>query len=518
MGAFARRASGFWNGLAPPSRRLIIGAVVIFAIGLVLLWRFSGQTDYTTLASDMSPDDAQAVTTGLTDLGIPYELEDGGTTVAVPADQVDEAKIQLAGQNLLEGGSGVGYEIFDKNDLGATDFTQRVNLIRATEGELSRVIAQLEPVQSATVKVAMPEERLFTDEQQPTTASVLITLRSGSTLDAAQVKGITQLVANAVPGLKTEKITISDQNGNLLEGAGSDVASAASGAQSRLALESEYERRTQARLDAMLAQVYGPNKAVTQVDAVLNLNQVETERETFGEDATPLEQEESTEDLESTGGGSGAAAGAAANTPGATFPATTSGDGEQTYNKETNKVRNGVDHERQSIKQTPGTVTRQTISVQVSDEIPPEQVAAMEDSIGAAVGFQEGRDVINVQAVPFAADGIAAGAEEDPAPAGLPFSVVDVLKTLALVIGVLFLVLVARRSLRRRQSALERALPELLEQGPVPVAELGPPPDTQLAKLEGKSQSDVERQMEDLAARQPEDVAQLIRGWLVEKG
>ncbi len=511
------RTLGFWNGLAPPSRRLIIGAVVIFAIGLVLLWRLSGQTSYTTLASGMTPEDTQAVTAGLTDLGIPYELEDGGTAVAVPAEQADEARVQLAGQNLLDGASGVGYEIFDRNDLGATDFTQRVNLIRATEGELSRVIAQLEPVQSATVKVAMPEERLFTDEQQPTTASVLITMRPGATLDPAQVKGITQLVATSVPGLKVGQITVSDQNGNLLEGAGGDGASAASGAQTRLALESEYERRTQARLDAMLASIFGPNKAVTQVDAVLNLNQIETEKETFGDDATPLEQEQSTEDLQSEGGGAGAPAGAAANTPGATFPAVGGGDGETTYNKETDKVRNGVDRTRQSITTTPGTVTSQSISVQVSDEIPAEQTAAIEEAVTAAVGFEEGRDQINVQSVPFAEDGIAGAEEATPPGAGLPFTIWDGAKALALAVGLIFLVMVARKALRRRQSALERALPELLEKGPVPLAELTPSPERELARIEGKSKSDVERQMEDLATRQPDDVAQLLRGWLVEK-
>jgi flagellar M-ring protein FliF len=513
-----RNALGFWNGLAPPGRRLIIGALVIFAIGLVLLWRISGQTSYATLASDMSAEEAKAVTDGLDAAGIPYELEDGGTAVAVPEDQADEARIELAGQNLLDGATGVGYEIFDRNDLGATDFTQRVNLIRATEGELSRVIAQLDPVQSATVKVAMPEDRLFTDEQQPTTASVLIAMRAGSTLDPAQVKGITQLVATAVPGLEPAKITVSDQNGNLLEGAGGDVASAATGAQTRLALEGEYERSTQARLDAMLAQIFGPNKAVTQVDAVLDLDRIETERETFGQDATPLEQEESTEELDSEGGGAGAPAGAAANVPGATFPATAGGGGETTYNKDTNKVRNGVDHERQSIATTPGTVTSQSISVQVSDEIPPEQVAAIENAVTAAVGFEEGRDQINVQSVPFAEDGIAGAEEVEAAPAGLPFTLWDALKAAALALGVLLLVLVARKALRRRQSALERALPELLERGPVPLAELAPEPERELARIEGKSKTDVERQMEDLAARQPADVAQLLRGWLLEKG
>lgn len=519
MGGALRRGLDVWNGLAPPSRRLIIGAVIIFVIGLVVLWRFSGQTSYTTLASGLDPADTKAVAAGLDEAGIPYQITDGGTAVEVPSDMADEARVDLAGQNLLDGASGVGYEIFDQTDLGATDFTQRVNLIRATEGELSRVISQLEPVQTATVKVAMPEERLFSDEQQPTTASVLLDLAPGATLDPAQVKGITQLVAGAVPGLEPSEITISDQNGNLLDGAG-DSASAATGAQTRMAIEAEYEQRTQAKLDAMLASIMGPGKAVTQVDAVLDLDKVATERETFGQDATPLEQEESTEELNSEGGGAaGAAAGAAANTPGATFPATAGGgDGTTEYTKETDKVRNGVDHERQSIEATPGTLTSQSISVQVSDEIPAAQVAQIEDAVIAAVGFEQGRDQINVQAVPFAEDALATQPAEEPPAPGLPFTIWDAAKVVLLVIGLLFLLLVARKALRRRQSALERALPELLEKGPVALAELEAGPSREVAQLEGKSKTDVERQMEDLATRQPADVAQLLRGWLLEKG
>src|SRR5690606_15417827 len=100
-----------------------------------------------------------------------------------------------------------------------TDFTNRVNLVRATEGELSRTIGRLEPVQSAAVKIAMPDEELFTDEQDPTTAAVVLTMRAGQTLEPSQVQGIAKLVAMAVPGLKPADVTITDSQGNILEGA-----------------------------------------------------------------------------------------------------------------------------------------------------------------------------------------------------------------------------------------------------------------------------------------------------------
>ena len=527
MGAFGR-VTGFWEGLTGPSRRLLVGAVVIFIIGIVALMRFSGQESYATLATASSASDAAAITTQLGELGIRYRLADGGSTVQVPSSQIDQARIDLAASNVLDGGGTVGFEIFDKSNLGATDFTNQVNLLRAREGELSRMIGRLDSVESATVKIGMPEEELFTEDQQPVTAAVVLAMRSGAALEPGQVKGITKLVAMAVPGMKVADVTITDSQGNILEGADAEV-SGASAAQQRLEIESRYERGVQGRLDAMLAAVLGPGKAVTQVRAQLDLDKVTTDSETFDDETIPLETESTEETLTSQGGGNGAAAGTTANTPpGTTFPATTSGSGATDYSKTSEATRNGVDRVRSQIERTPGAVTKQTVAVQVSDEIPADVIAGLEDTIASAVGFDEARgDAITVTAIPFAEDGTAvtaaaaaAAAAEGgagAASAGGGLDIMGLAKTGAAGIGLLLLALFARKSLKRRQSDLEKALPELLKRGPVSVAELsaagagGP-----VRQLEGQRKSPVEAQMEDLALRKPDDVAQLLRGWLLE--
>jgi flagellar M-ring protein FliF len=522
VGSALSRVTGFWTGLTGPAKRLLVGAVLIFVVGLFLLMRFTGSTSYATLATGASASDASAITTQLAELGIPYRLTEGGSTVQVPSSDLDQARLDLAASNVLDGGSGVGFEIFDKSNLGATDFTNRVNLVRATEGELSRTIGRLDPVQSATVKIAMPDEQLFTDEQDPTTAAVVVAMRPGAELEPGQVKGISKLVAMAVPGLKTTDVTITDSQGNILEGGDADASGATAAAQ-RLNLEARYERGVQSRLDAMLAAVLGPGKAVTQVDAVLDLDKVTTDTETFdGENAVPLQSETTEETLESDGGGAGAAAGAGANTPpGNTFPAAAGGSGTTEYEKSSENTTNGVDRVRSQVEKTPGTVTSQAISVQVSDEVPADVVAGLEETVMAAVGFEEDRDQISVQAVPFAEDGTAttgaAAASGESASSGGGLDMMGILKTAAAAIGVLLLAFFARRSLKRRQSDLERQLPELLKRGPVPVSELDAGPTAQLRQLEGKSKSPVEQQMEDLARRKPDDVAQLLRGWLLEK-
>ena len=110
--------------------------------------------DHMISGSVASARHGEARSTQLAELGIPYKLTEGGSTVQVPSSDLDQARLDLAASNVLDGGNGVGFEIFDKSNLGATDFTNRVNLVRATEGELSRTIGRLDPVQSATVKIA----------------------------------------------------------------------------------------------------------------------------------------------------------------------------------------------------------------------------------------------------------------------------------------------------------------------------------------------------------------------------
>ena len=190
-----------------------------------------------------------------------------------------------------------------------------MNLVRATEGELSRTIGRLDPVSSATVKIAMPQEQLFTDQQDPTTASVALQMKPGMTLDSGQVKGITKLVSGAVPGLKAAGITITDSQGNILNagrhrGVRLDRRVAAHGAGVALRDGPPDPPRRDARGHL------GPGKAVTQVNAVLDLDKVTTDSETFDKaSSTPLEQETSKETLKNGTGADGSVAGASANTP-----------------------------------------------------------------------------------------------------------------------------------------------------------------------------------------------------------
>ena len=516
MGAFTKVTS-FWTGLSGPGRRLIIGAVVIFLIGAFLLTRFSGEQSWSTVQTVSDASETSAVVADLEEKGIPHRLQDGGTVIQVPSDQVDEAII-----NLSSAGHQVGLESIDSGGIAPTDFQQRVALLRARQGELSRLLTRLGPVDEATVTLGIPDESRFIEsERDPVTASVVLEL-GAATLDPAQVKAMTSLVANSVPGLKTADITISDTDGNELVGAGGD-ATGTTAAQQRLKLQTVYEDSLETKVDKAIADYLGPGKATAQVNAVLDLDQRTVEQNDYdGAQATPLSERTKTENLESAGGAGGTPAGAAANTPGSTFAQAGGGGGDTTYTNNETTRQNGVDQTRTSTEVAPGEVKRLTAAVQVSDAaVSAEQLAVVEDTVKGAIGFEDGRDAVTVKSVAFAEDAAAPAeaqaATEDPGAgagsSGSPIDMMNMVKIGAAAIGLLVLLMLARKALRRRQGELERALPELLERGPVAVADL---PGEGPRQLSGQVKSKVELEMEDLAKRKPDDVAQLIRGWLLD--
>ena len=190
-----------------------ITAIAVICMFLILVW--VNRPEFALLYSNLDASDVSRIVDDLKGNSIPYELKDGGTTVMVPKKDVYELRIKYAGKNMISSGA-VGYELFDKNNLGLTDFMQKVNLKRALEGELANTINQIEAVSQTRVHLVLPERALFEDDEKKATASVILKLRSRSALERPQVLGIQQLVAGSVEGLKSENIIIVDTFGNVL--------------------------------------------------------------------------------------------------------------------------------------------------------------------------------------------------------------------------------------------------------------------------------------------------------------
>src|SRR5450755_3923447 len=214
-----------WRGLSTV-QKIGLGVVATALVGLVLIVSTVGHgADSAVAFSGLSTDDEAAVVLKLKDAKIPYVLVTGGT-ITVPSGQVQDAQLATAGMGL--GGkpaAGSGFELFNQPSFGQTEFTQKVNYQRALETELARSINQMAAVETSPVHLVMPAATLFTTQQAPTTASVMLKLKPGQHLDSAQALSISNMMAGSVEGLKPENLTIVDINGNTLSSNdGSDIS------------------------------------------------------------------------------------------------------------------------------------------------------------------------------------------------------------------------------------------------------------------------------------------------------
>src|SRR6266508_2780844 len=200
------------------TRQLVTAGVAaailaVIAGGVFLAQRPQLQPIYTNL----NDADASAIVTKLKELKVPYTVADGGGTIMVPRQNAGDLRLQLAGAGLPTGAGAVpGFELFDKNQMMVTDFAQRLNYQRGLEGELTKTISRLSPVETARVHLVLPQDRLLLSQQKDTTASVVIKLKPGARLSDDQVATIRNLVSKSVEGLKADNVAVVDVSGNAL--------------------------------------------------------------------------------------------------------------------------------------------------------------------------------------------------------------------------------------------------------------------------------------------------------------
>lgn len=229
-----------------PGRAVIALFAAIFvalAVGYFLFLRPA----YEPLFTGMRPSDASGVVERLDAEKVPHRLSAGGTAVLVPADQLDRARVMIAGSDIPTKGA-VGFELFNKSDMGLTDFAQKINYQRALQGELERTITMTEGVERARVHLAMPERSLFRTDRTAPKAALEIAPVPGRTLDEAKVAGLQRLVAFAVPDLSPADVVVLDGEGRVLTGTATSADILSPEAEQRQAVERYYRARVRAVL------------------------------------------------------------------------------------------------------------------------------------------------------------------------------------------------------------------------------------------------------------------------------
>lgn len=396
-----------WNGWSQTQRVALMTVALITVAVVTGVGVWSQSPDYATAFTNLSQSDAGAIVEQLKSAGTLYQLADGGTTIKVPAAQVYETRISLARAGLPQSGS-VGFELFSQSSFGMTDFAQKINYQRAIEGELARSVASLGPVETARVHLAIPEPSVFTSNKQETTASVLIKVKPGRTLESSQVQGIRYLVSKSVEGLKVANVAVMDTSGALL--AGGDAAGAAglsggAGSSDQVSAQRHYESEIESKVGDMLRLVLGPNKASVQATAELDWTAEETSSEVF----TPGQAQgviRSSQDLVERSVLSGTTSGGVPGTQ-SNFTSVPSygvpGSGAATgYEKRDTVMNYEVNKTVNRTVKAPGRVKRLSLAVLVEDTVSDAQVETIRQAASAAAGIDAQRgDSVFVSSMPF---------------------------------------------------------------------------------------------------------------------
>ncbi|WP_312072990.1 flagellar basal-body MS-ring/collar protein FliF [Atlantibacter sp.] len=260
---------------------MVAGAAAVAIIVALVLW--AKTPDYRVLFSNLSEKDGGAIVTQLTQMNVPYRFSDNGGAIMVPAENVYDLRLRLAGMGLPKGGA-VGFELLDQEKFGISQFSEQVNYQRALEGELSRTIETLGPVKTSRVHLAMPKPSLFVREQKSPSASITVNLEPGRALDEGQITAIVHMVSSAVAGLPPENVTVVDQSGHLLTSSGSggrDLNDA------QLKYAADVESRVQRRIEAIVGPIVGNGNVHAQVTAQIDFASKEQTEEQYRPNSDP---------------------------------------------------------------------------------------------------------------------------------------------------------------------------------------------------------------------------------------
>ena len=449
----------------PPIQKLGLLVAVCAAASLVAAWWMWSQTpDWRVLYSNLSDRDGGAVVGALAQMNVPHKVAEGGGAILVPAAQVHDARLRLASQGLPRG-SVVGFEILDGQKLGATQFQEQISYQRALEGELSRSVQALAAVAGARVHLAIPRSTSFLRESQKPTASVLVNLHPGRTLERAQIAGIVHLVASSVPELAPKSVSVVDQNGNLLSAVPASEGAAALDA-GQLAYMNQIESAFAHRIEEILEPVVGRANVRAQVTADVDFSVQESTAETYKPNAGGQEAALRTQSVsENAEGGRGAAQGvpgATSNQP-ASPPATLATSNGGAQRRETS-TQYEVDRTVKRVRQPVGVVRRLSAAVVVNHRrttdaegkvstaaLSAEEMTQIQALVKEAIGFSTTRgDTLNIANAPFATEAAATPVEtpmwKDPETIA---TVKEIGKSLAIAAVVLYLLLGVLRPILR---------------------------------------------------------------------
>ncbi|MEW5898687.1 MAG: flagellar basal-body MS-ring/collar protein FliF [Bacillota bacterium] len=499
-----------WGAMPRPQKILaacVAGGLLLTVAYLLFILL---KPDFAPLFTGLEPKQAGKIAGELQAMKVPYRLSEQGKTIEVPREQVYDLRIKLASKGVLYE-AGPGFELFDQQKFGVTDFEQQVDYQRALQEELRRTIVQLEGVEQARVHLVMPKESLFLDRQVTPSASIALKLKPLAALKPEQVQGIVDLTVGSVQGLQPENVHIIDMQGNVLT---DQLALKDERARlNRLTMDQyeikrAFEKDLELRVTRMLTQVLGPNKAVAMVTADLDFDK----RKSTTTTALPgqiLSQQTINKQGTGTGGAAGVP-GTDTGLPGSTVPGLAGGGGGQ-YSEQQTTTNYQLGSRQETLEGSPGVLRRLSVAVVLDGNYDAVQLQQITGMVSAAVGAQEGRDQVNVSSMRFDTsllEETRRAMEEVKKP---QFS--DLLKQWpvlagagASLLGLLLLGLLLVRRRRRKEAALEE-----LARAEAPV-----PPAAEAPAIKAPQPPEMLKHLRQMAREKPSEVAEVLKLWLKE--
>jgi flagellar M-ring protein FliF len=492
----------------------------------------------------------------LKESGVEFRLADNGGTILVPEERLDETRLALAREGLPKSGR-LGFELFDAQNFGTTDFAEQINYRRALEGELERTIATITEVERARVHLTFAKDSVFTESRQPAKASVLLNLRRSGNMSNGNVIAIANLVAGAVEGLAPNQITILDSYGELLnKPRGTHDAASVPGDQ--LEYRAAVERDLQSKLTQTLDPVLGSGKYRAGVSVDVDFSSVQESEEKWDPNNSVMATSQRTEESNTTPTAGGGVPGTQANLPDGAAPRPVSTAGmtrktESTSYQTSRKVRH--------VDQQKGALKRITVAVLLDQEgkwqgngaeaslvltpPPAETIEVIRNLVTNVVGLDTARgDQITVDTLPFS----STVHQERPEPPGkaapvtaAPQTLMDRIRDpkilgaigggLALVLGLVVFLLKRGKAKKKASAEATAALPAATAQNPVALNQTETLSPEDLARLEqglldslriqpkSISKGDtLAKYLREEVRQNPQAAAQMLRSWLLDGG
>lgn len=494
----------FWSGFTTGQKTVTAVAGVALLVGVIVFVGFSSSPSYQPLFTGLQARDAASITARLHSSGVPYQLVDGGSTVEVPAADVNAQRLAMAAAGLPQSGTGAGLSLLSTTGITTSQLTQQADYQRAIQDELATTIDSIQGVSGSRVAIVMPSQSAFAlgNAQNPS-ASVMVDLSPGASLSSGQVAAISHLVASAVPNLTSAGVTVVDGSGTLLSGPGAQTGAAATLSQAQA-----YDVAAEASITSMLDQVVGQGNAEVRVSATLSSASTSTVAHAIAvvpKTAKPLQAPTSVTKTKETFAGAGAVPGGVLGTN-----TVTAVGGKSMYTKTSTSTSYETGEVNTTTVQPPGQVSLLSVSA-VVDSLPKGvTLASLRRAVSAAAGIVPARgDTLSVVSVPFSnaasksAVATAAAAAAAKAKASLVAMIKDGVVGIAIVVALLILWRKSRGKVAT--PAAGNALPTRDPAGmlgapapaTLPVSALAPDP------------------VEEMASR-PDVASRVLSGWLAE--